>query len=290
MTQHPKLATIVIPTYNRSGLLNMTLTSIRNQHIDKSLIEVIVVDDGSADDTFQVAESFKNDFSMQYFFQEDRGYRVGTARNTGIQHANGEIIIFVDSGMIAGVDFVQEHLASHQKHPDTAVLGYMFGFQERPEDTGFLIQTIRDTNPEITMDTLLHERRCLDIREKVFKICDSAIDQLPAPWVLFWTGNASASKQNILKAGLFDNRFDLRWGIEDIDLGYRLFRENIQFRLNRNARAIHYPHESDTVRKLEEEAINKLHFHEKHQSFETNLLLTSDPVMLNLALTTYINH
>ncbi len=83
---------IVIPTYNRSDLLKVALISCLEQTYRD--FEVIVVDDGSTDDTKQMVESLNSE-KVQYIYQENCGR--SKARNNGIAQARGKYITFLDS-------------------------------------------------------------------------------------------------------------------------------------------------------------------------------------------------
>lgn len=104
--QYQFLFSIIVPTFNRCGELKELLESFNNQSIDKNLFEVIIVDDGSTDDT----ESFINNFSANVDFkirllkQEHKG--PGEARNLGMENALGEYFIFIDSDCIADRDWL----------------------------------------------------------------------------------------------------------------------------------------------------------------------------------------
>jgi glycosyltransferase involved in cell wall biosynthesis len=87
----PKIS-VIIPTYNRSELLKEAIKSVLNQSY--SDFEIIVVDDGSTDDTRAVVTSY-NSSKIIYFFQENRGR--SSARNRGIKLARGEYVAFLDS-------------------------------------------------------------------------------------------------------------------------------------------------------------------------------------------------
>jgi len=82
---------LVIPCYNRSSLLNRALHSVFEQSFLPD--EVIVVDDGSTDDTAEMLQ--KNFPQVTYLYQENSG--VSHARNTGIKHATGDWIALLDS-------------------------------------------------------------------------------------------------------------------------------------------------------------------------------------------------
>jgi glycosyltransferase involved in cell wall biosynthesis len=81
---------IIIPTYNRAKLLERAIISVLSQTYQE--YELIVVDDGSEDETKEVCERFQN---VHYLYQENRG--VSSARNRGVVHAKYEWIAFLDS-------------------------------------------------------------------------------------------------------------------------------------------------------------------------------------------------
>lgn len=88
---HPKVS-VVIPTYNRADRVGKTIDSVLTQTFTD--LEVIVVDDGSSDDTGPVlAKTFGN--RIRYFAQANQGASV--ARNRGIEESRGEWIAFLDS-------------------------------------------------------------------------------------------------------------------------------------------------------------------------------------------------
>jgi glycosyltransferase involved in cell wall biosynthesis len=87
----PKVS-VVIPTYNRAGIVPRAIESVLAQTVTD--LEVIVVDDGSSDDTGKTLEEMFGD-RIRYFAQVNQGASV--ARNRGIEEARGEWIAFLDS-------------------------------------------------------------------------------------------------------------------------------------------------------------------------------------------------
>jgi glycosyltransferase involved in cell wall biosynthesis len=90
---NPKVS-VIIPTYNRANLLPRAIKSVLNQTFQD--FELIVVDDGSTDNTRKVVEEFqKGDSRVKYFYKENGG--PGSARNFGLKNAKGNFVIFLDS-------------------------------------------------------------------------------------------------------------------------------------------------------------------------------------------------
>lgn len=85
------LVSVIIPTFNRGGVIGTTIEDVFRQTYDN--LELIVVDDGSTDDTQSVLKSYEG--RIRWITQENAG--PSAARNRGLAEANGEIIAFQDS-------------------------------------------------------------------------------------------------------------------------------------------------------------------------------------------------
>ena len=88
-----KLVSVIIPTYNRSSFLKEAIQSVLNQSYNN--FEIIVIDDGSEDETEKVIQSF-NDSRIKYLKREHTG-SPAFIRNQGMKIAKGEYIAFLDS-------------------------------------------------------------------------------------------------------------------------------------------------------------------------------------------------
>jgi glycosyltransferase involved in cell wall biosynthesis len=97
------LFTIVIPTYNRANLITKTLDSIKNQ-IFKDF-EVLIIDDGSTDNTFEVVQPYLNEHF--HYFKKENAERAA-ARNFGTNRAKGEYICWFDSDDIMYSNHLEE--------------------------------------------------------------------------------------------------------------------------------------------------------------------------------------
>lgn len=266
-------ASIIIPTYNRSKLLDYTLNSIVNQSFSKDKFEVIVVDDGSNDNTAEVINKYKSLLNLQYFFQEDKGYRVSTARNIGIENAAGELCVFIDSGVILGTNCLHEHVLYYYQSPSSAVLGYVYGFSNNNNEGKKLHGIIDPHQPDTSIEYFIKTYTYMDLRESFYKKYNDNLAELPAPWVFFWATNISIPRKTLYSVGLFDSNYDFNWGAEDIDLGYRLFKNDIKILLNRKAASIHLPHEKDEEENARQHSKNLQLFHQKFNTSETALFL-----------------
>ncbi|MBM7083813.1 glycosyltransferase [Micromonospora humidisoli] len=234
--------TVVIPTYNRSDLLRHSLESLTRQRMPADEFEVVVVDDGSCDDTADVAASFQSRLNLRYHYQSDEGFRAAAARNIGIADARAPICVFADDGVMLHADNLIQHVASHEATPGpTAVLPYLYGFSG--DDTNIEVVTERLDLDDIdaSIERMQAKRECRDIRELFYDRYGEDLTRVPAPWQIFWTANVSADTRQLRAVGSFDEKFRT-WGGEDIDLGYRLHRAGARFVLNRQAKAVHVPH------------------------------------------------
>ncbi|MCX2575929.1 glycosyltransferase family 2 protein [Pedobacter sandarakinus] len=129
MTENPPIS-IIVPCYNQGKYLRETLNSVRNQAYQNW--ECIIVNDGSADETHEVATSFvEEDCRFRYFSQSNMG--LSGARNTGIKVAHGDFIQLLDSD-----DLIEQNaLSSKVSHLKDHVINYssMKYFEsDKPED------------------------------------------------------------------------------------------------------------------------------------------------------------
>ncbi|MCG2716848.1 MAG: glycosyltransferase [Candidatus Marinimicrobia bacterium] len=97
----PYLFSIIVPTYNRSGEVIDLIQSFNNQNFPHDRFEVLLVDDGSSDDTEKnvIELTSRSDFRLRSFRRNHEG--PGPARNYGMSQAEGEYFLFIDSDCIA---------------------------------------------------------------------------------------------------------------------------------------------------------------------------------------------
>ncbi|MEU4685372.1 PIG-L family deacetylase [Streptomyces xinghaiensis] len=263
---------VVVPTYNRAGLLRHTLDSLTRQTLPAARFEVLVVDDGSTDDTARLVTEYEDRLTLRYFAHPDEGYRVARARNTGITNARGGVCVLVDSGVLLHSGALRAHLDSHAASDrPVAVCGYVFCFNEDNEDGAEIERAIDYADPDSFMAGLRSERRWLDIREEFYEKYGEDFAALPAPWLVWWTCNVSARTEQLRSVGLFDDAYRA-WGAEDVDLSYRLHRDGAVFVMNRDACAVHVPHSKSYTENMRSVAANYRYFASKYGTPITSLV------------------
>ncbi|MEI8108942.1 MAG: glycosyltransferase family A protein, partial [Verrucomicrobiota bacterium] len=111
---HPLAVSVIIPSFNYAHYLPESIASVLQQ--SHPLLELLVVDDGSTDQTAHVVQSF-SDPRLRYLPQPNAG--LSAARNTGIHHAKFPFIAFLDADDLWHPDFLETVLHQFSTLPDT---------------------------------------------------------------------------------------------------------------------------------------------------------------------------
>ncbi|WP_158838622.1 glycosyltransferase [Polaribacter sp. L3A8] len=96
---------IIIPVYNRPTEIDELLESLTQQDFSKDF-EVLIIEDGSTEKSEAVVGKYNNQLDLKYFFKENSG--AGASRNFGMQHANGDYFIILDSDVIVPSQYLSE--------------------------------------------------------------------------------------------------------------------------------------------------------------------------------------
>lgn len=174
---------VIIPTYNRLPILQKCLASMEQQQFEPPY-EVLVIDDGSTDGTVEFLQSHTEQFPHVRLLKQEHGGAAG-ARNLGIESAQGETIVFIDSDLVVTPGFLTAHAEALAGH-------------ERAFTYGRVINTCNFDQPT----------------SEPFKITDMSR-------AYFATGNVAIARHWLLEAGSFDTSFR-QYGWEDLELGVRL--------------------------------------------------------------------
>ncbi len=231
-------ASVIVPTHNRENILGRVLAYYCRQDLPKNRYEVIIVDDGSSDETSSIfkglndkidnpAEHGKGEYqsriisAKQGLFGSDKNegskYKQdpinlkyiqlkksgrSISRNTGIFFSSYPLIIFADDDIFVETGFVKKHIEAHSPDDRRVVMGKVI-------HTGDL------------EDPLSARWKPKDINTAFLA-----------------TGNASVLKKHLIQAGLFDEDYTV-YGWEDFDLGIHLEENGLESQ-KRNIYGYHY--------------------------------------------------
>jgi glycosyltransferase involved in cell wall biosynthesis len=112
-----KLVSVIIPAFNAADFIGETLSSVLSQSYKN--IELIVVDDGSNDNTRTVVESFGN--KIKYIYQANSG-GCSSPRNNGFRHSSGKFLHFFDADDLMLPNNIEEKVAYLLNHPDVGMV------------------------------------------------------------------------------------------------------------------------------------------------------------------------
>lgn len=117
------LVSVIIPVYNAKDFIERTITSVLKQTYKE--LEIIVVDDGSPDDSVDICRNKFNDPRIRIIQQANRG--LAGARNTGIRNSTGKYIALIDADDLWTKDKIQRHVSHLESNPH---LGISFSYSE----------------------------------------------------------------------------------------------------------------------------------------------------------------
>ncbi len=226
----------VIPTYNNRALLKNTLEAL-NYQAGYGHYEAVIVDDGSADDTQDFIRGVNRNYDMKYIYLDrcEASCRART-RNRGWERAEGKIVVFIDSDIIIRPDYLSELDRCFDLSGEIAVIGNRLLLNEP------------NSYDDITSCVIFKKNRfdagrpdILEFRHFLYEITSYNINAVQYPWMQLYSCNAALPKRFLEITGGFDENFR-GWGIEDIELGYRLLENNIQIVINPKLEVIHQYH------------------------------------------------
>lgn len=237
-----KIFSIVIPSYNRLFLLEIIIPELLKQINDLNIQgELLVIDDGSTDNTPNFLLKIQNDNSNFRFIINPKNLGIAKTRNLLIKNANGKFIIFCDSDVIPSSNWLKSHL-------DTLMCN------EKVISQGKLILTNQITNlKEVKNNPLTDNSRAF-----------------------FDTANVGILRNTLLNMECFDEGF-LNYGWEDLELGLRLKKQKIKLVRNNNALGYHYQNtllkDLDSLKQKELGRVKgTIYFYNKHRSLEVGLM------------------
>ncbi|HEV8384696.1 MAG TPA: glycosyltransferase family 2 protein [Candidatus Acidoferrales bacterium] len=196
---------VIVPVHNGKLQLPRCLDALRTSQFTD--FEVIVVDDCSTDNTRQIVEGFR-----ARYLRTPRKLGPGGGRNLGVRHARGEIIVFIDADVVVAPVTLAQIAADFAADSELAAV---FGsYDERPAWSDFLSQ----------YKNLMHHY-----------VHQMASERAST----FWAGCGAIRKNVVLQFGGFDTERYPHPSIEDIDLGFRIWRAGGKILLDKKIQVKH---------------------------------------------------
>ena len=215
--------TVIVPTYNRTDLLARCLRGLLDQSAAPGDYEIVVVDDGSTQDSAAVVTAVgAPEDRLRFFRQENKG--PAAARNLGVRHARGEVVLFTGDDCFPDKRLVEEHVRAHAEARSTGsgqagevgVVGLVTWHPE-VEVTPFM--AFLETGPQFGFSQITNTE-------------DVSI------WH-FYTANCSVQRHWIEQVGGFDEDFK-HAAFEDMELAYRLKQRGLRIIYRPEAKTYHH--------------------------------------------------
>ena len=242
---------VIIPTYNRLPILEKCLRALEKQRLSAHSVvtdyEVVLVDDGSTDGTLEWLEAHQEEFPhVRSHSQVHLG--PAAARNLGVEQAQGEMIIFIDSDLVVTEHFLEAHAETLVKKKKEMGSDRIFTY-------GWVINTNNFNDPT----------------SEPYKLTDFSA-------AYFATGNVAIARKWLKQAGLFDTRFQL-YGWEDLELGVRL--KKLGLKLIKCPEAVGYhwhpPFNLNQIPSMIDREIQRgrmgVLFYHKHPTWEVRMMI-----------------
>ena len=182
---------VIVPAHNAVSTLRQALAALESSDLPRHDFEVLLVDDGSTDETSVVAAEFC-DMVVRL---SGKPHGPAFARNRGVEACRGEVVVFVDADVVVHQDALRRLAERFRAEPE---LSSVFGsYDDKPTSPGIVSQYRN------LMHHYVHQRGRGEAET-------------------FWAGLGAIRKGDFVEVGMFDEWHYARPQIEDIELGRRL--------------------------------------------------------------------
>lgn len=182
---------VIVPAHNAAGYLSRTLGALRTSDLPRDQWELVVVDDGSDDETSLVAARYADTVVTL----PGKAHGPAYARNRGFEVTRGDIVVFIDSDCVVHVDTLSRFVTLFSEQPD---LGAAFGsYDDMPPAPGIMSQYRN------LIHHYVHHQNAGNVET-------------------FWAGAGGVRRDVFVEAGMYDEWHYSKPQIEDIELGSRI--------------------------------------------------------------------
>ncbi len=259
-------ASVIIPTYNRKILLRETLNSLAKQTYPKESINVIIVDDGSTDDTEELAKE-RFAFDLSYFWQRNQGD--AAARNLGAEQSRADILVFLDDDVLLDPGYLS-YLIEAQGSCKNRIVGGTWNLWQA-ETTPLSNALHGSLAPGAHLDRFFKQDLEYD--------SDHTIAELP--FTDIYSNNMALMREAYFEIGMMqglDFPGSSMWC--DLDFAYRAYQQGFEFRRSTKAIFWHRDHhifDLDIYKKRARiAAYRAVTLFQKHPSLIAHLPMFSD--------------
>ena len=227
---------VVMPVHAKPQRLLLTLEGLKGQRANCRM-EVILAADAP---TAEVQEILRDQDSARVV--EVGGVGRAGARNAGARAASGELLVFIDDDILAEGDFVERHLQAQSVQPGLVRgrLRELVGFlgEDDPAKPGGAIPAI---------DALALREGRWQPPEGLRRVANTLSQAIEHPDAAVWPWLAAGANLSIPRRcweriGGFDVQYGTRWGMEDIDFAFRLWRAGVPIGFASAAQGFHLSH------------------------------------------------
>lgn len=241
-----KRFSFVIPTYQGKKLVKNTLEVLNYQTgYESKDYEVVLVDDGSTDGTGEYIKGVNRNYNLKYLYIERSAESSrAKARNHGWKAAEGEIIIFIDGDILVNRNYLLELDRCYGLDRDILVIGNrIMLWEELPFDSVH--------NRAAPEDVFFSPDSRLQLESRYYKYYRFSynINYQLYPWLDVFSCNMAVPKSWLERTGGFDEGFK-GWGLEDVEVGYAMWKEGIRIVLSSKLEVYHQNHPGSDSLKL----------------------------------------